>query len=194
MGKHKSNLDTIKEIYPEIASLKNKGYEPIFFDTTKQKDKRRFTKIFDIKLNNLIFKTNIDRKYINFFILLVNVNSKYIEPDLNLINLSIKQVAENMQYTTVYIYNCLKVLKKENIIDYYKKGKSNFIVINPCYYARFYDIKYMYFLDNAFNDNSMDITEIIDRIIVLKNCKNDKKNKNIESEIKEYIKENCLQD
>ena len=190
MGEQKNK----SEIYPEIISLKNKGYEPIFFDTTKQKDKRSFTKIFDIKLNNLIFKTNIDRKYINFFILLVNVNSKYIEPDLNLINLSIKQVAENMQYTTVYIYNCLKVLKKENIIDYYKKGKSNFIVINPCYYARFYTLKYMYLLDYAFNDKSMSITEIIDRITVLKNCKNDKKNKNIEKEIEEYIKENCLQD
>jgi len=99
-----------------------------------------------------------------------------------------------MQYTTVYIYNCLKVLKKENIIDYYKKGKSNFIVINPCYYARFYTPKYMYLLDYAFNDKSMSITEIIDRITVLKNCKNDKKNKNIEKEIEEYIKENCLQD
>ena len=48
MGEHKNK----SEIYPEIKSLKNKGYEPIFFDTTKQKDKRRFTKIFDIKLNN----------------------------------------------------------------------------------------------------------------------------------------------
>ena len=42
-------------------------------------------------------------------------------------------------------------LQKENIIDYYKKGKSNFIVINPCYYARFYTPKYMYLLDYAFN-------------------------------------------
>ena len=39
-----------------------------------------------------------------------------------------------------------------------------------------------------------DITDVIDRIIVIRNTKNDKKNKYIDSQIQSYIKENCLQD
>lgn len=191
----KSHWQTESELKEEIKSINDKGFNTVLIRDKDQRDKRRFTKIFDKKLNELIFKTDIERKYINFFILLVNINSKYIEPDLNMINHPIKQIAENLKCSTVHLYNNLKVLKSYNLIDYYKKGCNNFIVINPCYYARFYDIRYMYFLDNAFNNNELkttDITDVIDRIIIIRNTKNDKKNKYIDSQIQSYIKENCL--
>lgn len=188
MREEKSGFETSYNLKEEIKSITDKGYNTILIKDKDQRDKRRFTKIFDIKLNKLIFESKIERKYINFFVLLVNINSRYIEPDFNMINLTVKEIAENMEYTTVYIYHCLKVLKEHNLIDYYKKGKSNFIVINPCYFSRFYDIRYMYFLENAFNDN-LNITDIIDRIMILKNTKNDKKNKYINSQIKSYIKQ-----
>ncbi len=193
----KSHWQTETELKEEIKSINDKGFNTVLIRDKDQRDKRRFTKIFDKKLNDLIFKAGIERKYINFFILLVNVNSKYIEPDLNMINLPIKQIAENLKCSTVHLYNNLKVLKKYNLIDYYRKGNNNFVVINPCYYARFYDIRYMYFLDNTFNNNELkttDITSVIDRITIIRNTKNDKKNKYIDSQIQSYIKENCLQD
>ena len=188
----KSRHETKQDLKKEISSIENKGYNTILIHDREHKDKRRFTKIFDIRLNKLIFESDIDRKYINFFILLVNTNSRYIEPDLNLIALPIKKIAENMEYTTVYIYNCLKVLKEHNLIDYYRKGKSNFIVINPCYFSRFYDIRYLYFLEIAF-EKHLDITDIIDRIIVLKNTRHNKKDAYIEGLIKEYIAEHISQ-
>ena len=190
----KSHWQTESELKEEIKSILDKGYNTVLIKDKDQRDKRRFTKLFDIKLNELIFKSDIERKYLNFFILLVNINSRYIEPDLNMINLSIKQIAENLKCSTVHLYNNLKVLKSYNLIDYYKKGNNNFVVINPCYYARFYDIRYMYFLENAFDNDKVNITEIIDRIRVLKTTQNDRKNKYIDKQINNYIKENCLQD
>lgn len=183
----KSKIDTNYDLREEIQSIEDKGYNTILINDREHKDKRRFTKIFDIKLNDLIFRTDLDRKYINFFILLVNVNSRYIEPDLNLINLSLQEIANNLQFTIGHLYNCLKVLKQNNIIDYYKRGRNNYIVINPCYYARFFDIRYMYFLENAFVRQNISITEIIDRINVLKNTKHNSKNRYINNQIKDYI-------
>lgn len=183
----KSKIDTNYDLREEIQSIEDKGYNTILINDREHKDKRRFTKIFDIKLNDLIFRTDLDRKYINFFILLVNVNSRYIEPDLNLINLSLQEIADNMQFTIGHLYNCLKVLKQNNIIDYYKRGRNNYIVINPCYYARFFDIRYMYFLENGFVRENISITEIIDRINVLKNTKHNSKNRYINNQIKDYI-------
>ena len=183
----KSKIEIKYDLKEEIQSIEDKGYNTILINEKECKDKRRFTKIFDIKLNELIFKKDINRKYIDFFILLVNINSRYIEPDLNLINLSLKEIADNMEYTIGHIYNCLKVLKQENLIDYYKKGRNNYIVINPCYYARFYNIKYMYFLENAFMSENISITDIIDRINLLKNTRHNTKNKYINNQIKEYL-------
>ena len=50
----------------------------------------------------------------------------------------------------------------------------------------------MYFLENAFDNDKVNITEIIDRIRVLKTTQNDRKNKYIDNQIQSYIKENCL--
>ncbi len=187
MREKKSQFETQHHLKEEIESITDKGYNTVLIKDRDQTDRRRFTKIFDIKLNELIFNTDLERKYINFFILLVNINSRYIEPDLNLINLTVKEIADNLEFTTVYIYNCLKVLKEHNIIDYYKKGKSNFVVINPVYYARFYDIRYMYLVENTFKRKNVSITEIIDRIRILKNTKNNRKNKYINEQIKSYL-------
>lgn len=187
MREKKSQFETQHHLKEEIESITDKGYNTVLIKDRDQTDRRRFTKIFDIKLNELIFNTDLERKYINFFILLVNINSRYIEPDLNLINLTVKEIADNLEFTTVYIYNCLKVLKEHNIIDYYKKGKSNFVVINPVYYARFYDIRYMYLVENTFKRKNVSITEIIDRIKILKNTKNNRKNKYINEQIKSYL-------
>ena len=187
MREKKSQFETQHHLKEEIESITDKGYNTVLIKDRDQTDRRRFTKIFDIKLNELIFNTDLERKYINFFVLLVNINSRYIEPDLNLINLTVKEIADNLEFTTVYIYNCLKVLKAHNIIDYYKKGKSNFVVINPIYYARFYDIRYMYLVENTFKRKNVSITEIIDRIRILKNTKNNRKNKYINEQIKSYL-------
>ena len=187
MREKKGYFEAQHHLKEEIESITDKGYNTILIKDRDQIDRRRFTKIFDIKLNELIFKTDLERKYINFFILLVNINSKYIEPDLNLINLTIKEIADNLEYTTVYIYQCLKVLKENNIIDYYTKGKSNFVVINPIYYSRFYDIRYMYLMENAFRRKNVPITEIVDRIRILKNTKNNKKNRYIDDQVKIYL-------
>lgn len=187
MREKKSQFETQHHLKEEIESITDKGYNTVLIKDRDQTDRRRFTKIFDIKLNELIFNTDLERKYINFFILLVNINSRYIEPDLNLINLTVKEIADNLEFTTVYVYNCLKVLKEHNIIDYYKQGKSNFVVINPIYYARFYDIRYMYLVENTFKRKNVSITEIIDRIRILKNTKNNRKNKYINEQIKSYL-------
>ena len=187
MREKKSQFETQHYLKEEIESITDKGYNTVLIKDRDQTDRRRFTKIFDIKLNELIFNTDLERKYINFFILLVNINSRYIEPDLNLINLTTKEIADNLEFTTVYVYNCLKVLKEHDIIDYYKKGKSNFVVINPIYYARFYDIRYMYLVENTFKRKNVSITEIIDRIRILKNTKNNRKNKYINEQIKSYL-------
>ena len=53
------------------------------------------------------------------------------------------------------------------------------VVINPCYYARFLDIRYMYFLENAFLNDKLNVSNVIDRIIVIKSSKNDRKNKTL---------------
>ena len=187
MREKKSQFETQHHLKEEIESITDKGYNTVLIKDRDQTDRRRFTKIFDIKLNELIFNTDLERKYINFFILLVNINSRYIEPDLNIINLTTKEIADNLEFTTVYVYNCLKVLKEHSIIDYYKKGKSNFVVINPIYYARFYDIRYMYLVENTFKRKNVSITEIIDRIRILKNTKNNRKNKYINEQIKSYL-------
>ena len=187
MREKKSQFETQHHLKEEIESITDKGYNTVLIKDRDQTDRRRFTKIFDIKLNELIFNTDLERKYINFFILLVNINSRYIEPDLNIINLTTKEIADNLEFTTVYVYNCLKVLKEHDIIDYYKKGKSNFVVINPIYYARFYDIRYMYLVENTFKRKKVSITEIIDRIRILKNTKNNRKNKYINEQIKSYL-------
>ena len=187
MREKKSQFETQRHLKEEIESITDKWYNTGLIKDRDQTDRRRFTKIFDIKLNELIFNTDLERKYINFFILLVNINSRYIEPDLNIINLTTKEIADNLEFTTVYVYNCLKVLKEHDIIDYYKKGKSNFVVINPIYYARFYDIRYMYLVENTFKRKNVSITEIIDRIRILKNTKNNRKNKYINEQIKSYL-------
>lgn len=188
----KSKFEAEYDLKEEIQSIEDKGYKFTIVSTKEQKDKRRFTRVFDIKLNQLIFSTDIDRKYINFFILLVNINSRYIEPNINVINLPIKEIAKNMEYTTVHIYNCLKVLKEHNIIDYYIVGKSNYVVINPCYYARIYDNRYMYMLEYAFKYENVSVTDIINRIIVLKNTKHNNKDKITEEQIKQYVIENFM--
>ena len=94
-----------------------------------------------------------------------------------------------MHYSTVHTYNYLKVLKAHNLIDYYNQGKSNLIVINPCYFARFYDIRYLYYLENAFKSNDISVSDIIDNISDLRIKMQNKKNKYVEGQIKRYMKE-----
>ncbi len=177
----KSGKQAEYELKQEIDSITDKGYNTILIKDKDQRDKRRFTKIFDKKLNELIRTETIERKYINFFILLVNVNSAYIEPDLNMINLPIKEVAKNLDCSVVYMYNCLKILKEHRLIDYYKNGRNNHIVINPSYYARFYNITYMYVVENAFKNEKADITDILNKIAVMRTYRQDRKNKHIDS-------------
>ncbi len=177
MKPKKCGAQAENELKEEIKSINDKGYNTVLIKDKDQRDKRRFTKIFDIKLNDLIYNGSIERKYINFFILLVNINSAYIEPDLNMIHLPIKEIAKNLDCSTVHLYNNLKVLKENNLIDYYKCGKSNYIVINPCYYARFYSVNYMYMIEHCFKKDNADITDILNQIMIARIEKQDRKNK-----------------
>lgn len=194
MRETKSSFETKYDLKEEIGRITDKGYNTVLIRDKDIRDKRRFTKIFDINLNKLIFESDIERKYINFFILLVNTHSRYIEPDLNTINLTVKEIAENLGYSKSYTYDILRVLQRYNIIAYYIKGRNKNIVINPKYYARFYEIKYMYLLENAFDNTKADITDIVDRIQILRNTKNDRKNKYLDEQTKSYLTQYCITD
>ena len=180
------------ELSEEITGILEKGYNTVIVSDKDQRDKRRFTKIMDINLNKLIFESGIEKKYIHFFILLVNINTIYIEPDINIINLQTKEIAKNMGYSTVYLYNCCKILKENNIIDYYQVGNNKYIVINPCYYARFFNIRYMYLLENAFNKETISICDTIDRIKIIKTTLANRKNIMIDQQIKKYMADNPI--
>lgn len=52
----------------------------------------------------------------------------------------------------------------------------------------------MYFLENDFLNDKLNVSNVIDRIIVMKSSKNDEKNKDIDNQIKDYIQANCLPD
>lgn len=186
---HNAETDYIS-IREEIQNLAKKGLSTVYIEDKTKKDKRRFVKIYYRQLDNLIYNSTIDRKYINFFILLVNLNAKFIEPDTNLIKLQIKQIAENMGYSAEHTYKSLKVLKTLNLIDFYVVGKSKYVVINPKYYAKFYDIRYMYSVEYAFENDKISVSNLIGQISICKEIKLDKKNKEVEVAVKQYIKDN----
>jgi len=191
MEKEYNKPETVySNLKEEIKSLANKGYTTIFLEDRNRKDKRKFIKIYSKNLNDLIYNTEIDRKYINFFILLVNLNAHSIEPDTNLIRLPLKKVAENMGYSTVHIYNNLNILQRLNLIDFYFMGKSKYIIINPKYYAKFYDIRYMYSVEYAFENKKIDMQDLIGKISIFKDIKKEKKNKEVEVEVKQFLKDN----
>ncbi len=179
------------EIWEELSSIASKGYTNIVLPDKKKIDKRKFLKIHITALDYIANNSGIDKKYINFFILLVNINAKYIEPDTNLLKLSIKEVAEKMGYSVVHTYNTLNVLEKLKLIAFYKVGRNKYIVINPKYYAKFYNIRYMYAVEYCFSEDSKtDIQEIVGKISILKELKIDKKNNKIEPEVKGFINRN----
>lgn len=183
----KFDYNSIRE---EIESLAKKDIPIIYIKDKTNKDKRRFIKIYYRQLNFMIYESTIDKKYINFFILLVNLNAKFIEADTNLIKLQIKQISENMGYSIEHTYKTLKVLKKLNLIDFYVLGKSKYVVINPKYYAKFYNIRYMYSLEYAFESDKISVSDLIGQITICKDIKLDKKNKEVEIEVKQYMNSN----
>ena len=185
---HNAETDYIS-IREEIQNLAKKGLSTVYIEDKTKKDKRRFIKIYYRQLDNLIYNSTIDRKYINFFILLVNLNAKFIEPDTNLIKLQIKQIAENMGYSTEHTYKSLKILKTLNLIDFYVVGRSKYVVINPKFYAKFYDIRYMYSVEYAFENDKISVSNLIGQISICKEIKLDKKNKEVEVAVKQYIKD-----
>ena len=74
MREKKSQFETQHHLKEEIESITDKGYNTVLIKDRDQTDRRRFTKIFDIKLNELIFNTDLERKYINFFIKYCSTN------------------------------------------------------------------------------------------------------------------------
>ncbi len=185
---------TYQTIREEIKSISSKGINTIIIENRNNKDRRRFVKIYYKKLDSLIYNTTIDRKYINFFILLVNLNANYIEPDTNLIKLQIKQIAENMRYSTEHTYRLLNILKRLNLIDFYKVGTIKYVVINPKYFAKFYDIRYMYSVEYAFENEKVSVSDLIGQISICKDFKLDKKNKQVELEVNQYMRDHFLSD
>jgi len=183
---------TYQTIREEIKSISSKGINTVIIENRNNKDRRRFVKIYYKKLDSLIYNTTIDRKYINFFILLVNLNANYIEPDTNLIKLQIKQIAENMKYSTEHTYRLLNILKRLNLIDFYKVGTIKYVVINPKYFAKFYDIRYMYSVEYAFENEKVSVSDLIGQISICKDFKLDKKNKQVELEVNQYMRDHFL--
>ena len=55
MSDNKSYMQTEYELKEEIKSINDKGFNTVLIRDKDQRDKRRFTKIFDIKLNELIY-------------------------------------------------------------------------------------------------------------------------------------------
>lgn len=186
-----TTYQTIKE---EIKSISSKGINTVIIENRNNKDRRRFVKIYYKKLDSLIYNTTIDRKYINFFILLVNLNANYIEPDTNLIKLQIKEIAENMKYSIEHTYRLLNILKRLNLIDFYKVGTIKYVVINPKYFAKFYDIRYMYSVEYAFENEKVSVSDLIGQISICKDFKLDKKNKQVELEVNQYMRDHFLSD
>ena len=178
------------EIWEELSSIASKGYSAFVLPDKEKKDKRKFMKIHITALDFLANKSSVEKKYINFFILLVNINSKYIEADTNLLKLSIKEIADKMGYSVVHIYNTLNMLEKLNLIAFYRVGKNKYVVINPKYYAKFYNIRFMYAVEYCFEKNKIDIQEIIGKLSILKEIKVDKKNNSVEPEVKKFINSN----
>ena len=68
MSDNKSYMQTEYELKEEIKSINDKGFNTVLIRDKDQRDKRRFTKIFDIKLNELIYHTDLQKKYIDFFV------------------------------------------------------------------------------------------------------------------------------
>ena len=183
---------TYQTIREEIKSISSKGINTVIIENRNNKDRRRFVKIYYKKLDSLIYNTTIDRKYINFFILLVNLNANYIEPDTNLIKLQIKEIAENMRYSIEHTYRLLNILKRLNLIDFYKVGTIKYVVINPKYFAKFYDIRYMYSVEYAFENEKVSVSDLIGQISICKDFKLDKKNKQVELEVNQYMRDHFL--
>ena len=179
------------KIWKEIFSINSKGYSTIVLPEKKKKDKRKFMKIHITALDFLVNKLGVDRKYTNFFILLVNINVKHIEPDTNLLKLSIKEIAEKMGYSVVHTYNTLNMLEKLNLIGFYKIGRNKYVVINPKYYSKFYDLNFMYAVEYCFEERKrLDIQEVIGRISISKELKVDRENNRAKSEVKGFINNN----
>ena len=42
------------------------------------------------------------------------------------------------------------MLEKLNLIAFYRVGKNKYVVINPKYYAKFYNIRFMYAVEYCF--------------------------------------------
>jgi len=187
----KQNKNEHIEIWEELESIASKGYTNFVLPDKAKKDKRKFMKIHTTSLDFLANQSGIDKKYINFFILLVNINVKYIEADTNLIKLSIKEIAEKMGYSLVYVYDTLNMLEKLNLIGFYRVGRSKYIVINPKYYAKFYNIRFMYSVEYCFEERKrIDIQEVIGKISVLKELKTDKENNKVKGAVKGFINSN----
>ena len=179
------------EIWEELSSINSKGYSAFVLPEKKKKDKRKFVKIHTTALDFLANKSGVDKKHINFFILLVNINSKHIEADTNLLKLSIKEIAEKMGYSVVHTYNTLNMLEKLNLIAFYKVGRNKYVVINPKYYAKFYNVNFMYSVEYSFEEKSkIDIQEVVGRISILKELKVDKENTKAKGEVKGFINSN----
>lgn len=179
------------EIWAELSSINSKGYSAFVLPEKKKKDKRKFMKIHTTALDFLANKSGVDKKYINFFILLVNINSKHIEADTNLLKLSIKEIADKMGYSVVHTYNTLNMLEKLNLIAFYKVGRNKYVVINPKYYAKFYNVNFMYAVEYSFEEKSkIDIQEVVGRISILKELKVDKENTKAKGEVKGFINSN----
>lgn len=96
-----------------------------------------------------------------------------------------------MGYSLVYMYDTLNMLEKLNLIAFYKMGRNKYVVINPKYYAKFYNIRYMYAVEYFFEENrKIDIQDLIGKISILKELKVDKKNSRVEPEVKGFINSN----
>lgn len=99
-----------------------------------------------------------------------------------------------MRYSIEHTYRLLNILKRLNLIDFYKVGTIKYVVINPKYFAKFYDIRYMYSVEYAFENEKVSVSDLIGQISICKDFKLDKKNKQVELEVNQYMRDHFLSD
>ena len=69
-------------------------------------------------------------------------------------------------------------------------GKNNYVIINPKYFAKFYNNNYMYVIEYAFEKRDIDLQTLIGDLTIKKEVKNEYSNERLKSLLKKYAEDN----
>ncbi|MBR0277022.1 MAG: hypothetical protein IJQ50_00995 [Clostridia bacterium] len=97
-----------------------------------------------------------------------------------------------MGYSVVHTYNTLNILKKLNYIDFYKLGKNKYVVINPKYFAKFYNPRYMYAVEYSFENKEVNLQDLIGHLSVLEEIKKEHPSKKVKVAVGQFVRDNFV--